>query len=167
MLFSFALLDGIAFALFCVSGASITSGCGFCMPGPVRDILLTGLNHRSMKGASMPDECLFCKIVAGDIPADKVSEDEEFLAFRDIAPQAPVHLLVIPKVHIEKVTDAAREEAAFLGRMLLFANEAARAEGIADPGMRYVMNTNAQGGQLVFHMHLHILGGREMQWPPG
>lgn len=115
----------------------------------------------------MAPDCLFCKIVHGDIPSDKVYEDGEFLAFRDINPQAPVHVLVVPKRHIARVTDAVPDDAALLGRLLLAANEVSRREGIAEPGMRYVISTNAQGGQLVFHIHLHILGGRELGWPPG
>jgi histidine triad (HIT) family protein len=115
----------------------------------------------------MTHDCLFCKIVQGNIPADKVYEDDEFLAFRDINPQAPSHVLVIPKRHIARITDAKPEDAALLGRLLLAANEVGRREGIAEPGMRYVISTNAQGGQLVFHIHLHVLGGRDLDWPPG
>ena len=115
----------------------------------------------------MDEACLFCKIVSGEIPTEKVYEDEEFLAFCDIEPQAPVHVLLIPKQHIARMTDARPQDEGLLGRMLLAANEVSQKEGIAEDGMRYVISTNAKGGQLIFHIHMHILGGREMGWPPG
>ena len=115
----------------------------------------------------MADDCLFCKIAAGDIPSDEVYSDDEFYAFRDIHPGAPTHCLIIPRKHIARITEASDEDAALLGRLMLRANEIARAEGIAEPGFRYVINCNEQGGQTVFHIHLHILGGRELSWPPG
>ena len=115
----------------------------------------------------MAADCLFCKIVNGEIPAEKVFEDDDVLAFRDINPQAPVHVLVIPKKHIERVSDAGAEDEALLGRLLLRANEVAGKLGLVEEGMRYVINTNTAGGQLVYHIHLHILGGRQMIWPPG
>ena len=106
--------------------------------------------------------CLFCKIVAGDIPADKVYEDEEILAFRDINPAAPVHILIIPKKHIATMNDATEEDQAVLGKMMLVAKDIAAKEGIAEPGFRLAMNTNPQGGQAIYHIHLHLLGGRQM-----
>lgn len=112
-------------------------------------------------------EDLFCKIVAGEIPADKVYEDEDTLAFRDIRPQAPVHILIIPKKHIEKIADATEEDEKLLGKLLLVANKLAKQEGIADSGYRVVINNGPDSGQDVFHIHFHLLGGRKMGWPPG
>ncbi|MFN8581935.1 MAG: histidine triad nucleotide-binding protein [Gemmatimonadaceae bacterium] len=113
----------------------------------------------------MSDDCLFCRIARREIPAAVVAENEHALAFRDIAPKAPVHVLVIPKVHVASL-DRATDES-MLGRMLLLAAEVARAEGIADSGYRTVLNTNAGAGQTVFHIHAHVLGGRPLEWPPG
>ena len=112
-------------------------------------------------------DCLFCKIVAGDIPADIVYEDDHVLAFRDINPQAPTHVLVIPRTHIARINDLGAEHAEIVGRMYLAAAAIARNEGIAESGYRTVMNCNADGGQTVFHIHLHLLGGRALTWPPG
>jgi len=113
----------------------------------------------------MADDCLFCRIVRKEIPAKLVAEDEHSLAFRDINPQAPVHVLVIPREHVASL-DTARD-AEMLGRLSLMAAEIARKEGITASGYRTVMNTNAAAGQTVFHVHLHLLGGRSMHWPPG
>jgi len=110
-------------------------------------------------------DCLFCKIVAGGIPADTVRETEDFLAFRDINPQAPTHVLAIPKYHIASLNEAA--DARVLGELLLFARDVAKGEGLADDGYRVVLNTNAGAGQTVFHIHAHVLGGRPLRWPPG
>lgn len=115
----------------------------------------------------MAADCLFCKIAAGEIPSTPVYSDDEFYAFRDINPGAPTHCLIVPRKHIARVTEAAPDDAALLGRLILRANEIARAEGIAGPGFRYVINCNEDGGQTVFHIHLHILGGRGLAWPPG
>lgn len=115
----------------------------------------------------MAENCLFCKIAAGEIPSTQVYADDEFYAFRDINPGAPVHVLVIPRKHIPRITAAAPDDEALLGRLLLRANEIAASEGIAEPGFRYVMNCNEHGGQTVYHIHLHILGGRGLAWPPG
>jgi histidine triad (HIT) family protein len=113
----------------------------------------------------MSSNCLFCKIVQGEIPAVKLYEDEAVLAFRDIAPQAPTHFLVIPKKHLSGPGAAQAEDDALLGRLIRTGGEVARANGIEE--FRLVMNNGAQAGQTVFHLHLHVLGGREMQWPPG
>ena len=113
----------------------------------------------------MADQCLFCRIVRREIPAKIVLETEECIAFRDINAQAPVHVVVIPKEHVaslDAVTDAAT-----IGRLGLVAAEVARREGVAESGYRTVINTNADGGQTVLHLHLHLLGGRHMGWPPG
>ncbi len=109
---------------------------------------------------------VFDKILSGEIPADIVYETERVLAFRDIHPQAPVHVLVIPKRRIVSVTDAAPDDAALLGEVLLAAAEVARREGIAESGYRLVVNNGADGGQSVFHLHVHVLGGRPLGWPP-
>lgn len=113
----------------------------------------------------MADDCLFCRIVRGEIPAKLVAEDEHSVAFRDITPQAPVHILIIPREHVASLNQAT--DAAMLGRLLLMAADLARKEGISESGYRTVVNTNAAAGQTVFHVHLHLLGGRSMHWPPG
>jgi len=113
----------------------------------------------------MADDCLFCRIVRKEIPAKLVAEDEHSLAFRDIKPQAPVHVLVIPKEHVPSLDQAT--DATMLGRLSLMAADIARKEGITEGGYRTVMNTNRDAGQTVFHVHLHLLGGRSMDWPPG
>jgi histidine triad (HIT) family protein len=114
------------------------------------------------------DNCIFCKIAGGDIPADKVYEDDAVVAFRDLNPQAPTHILVIPRQHIATLNDIqAAAQQAVVGRMFFAAREIAEQEGLAEPGYRTVMNCNEAGGQTVFHIHLHLLGGRMMHWPPG
>lgn len=110
-------------------------------------------------------DCLFCKIVSGDVPANVVRKTDRFVAFRDINPQAPTHILAIPAEHVSSLNDAA--DASLLGDLLLFVRDVARAEGLAERGYRVVLNTNADGGQTVFHLHAHLLGGRAMDWPPG
>jgi len=110
-------------------------------------------------------DCLFCKIAAGEIPSNKVAETDAFLAFRDINPQAPTHVLAIPKRHVASLNHA--DDPQLLGELVLFARDVARAEGLADDGYRVVFNTNAGAGQTVFHIHAHVLGGRPMRWPPG
>lgn len=112
-------------------------------------------------------DCLFCRIVAGEIPADVVHRDDHVLAFRDIDPKAPVHILVIPRVHVASLDAAADDQGALLGRILLTARDLARSEGIAEGGYRTVLNTGDDGGQSVHHLHLHLLGGRSLSWPPG
>lgn len=111
--------------------------------------------------------CLFCNIANKMLPVDLLFENEEFIAFRDIHPQAPCHLLLIPKAHIATIDHANEQQAALLGRMLLKAKDLAEAEGISAEGYRLVFNVNAGGGQTVYHLHLHVLGGRQMMWPPG
>lgn len=109
--------------------------------------------------------CLFCRIVRGEIPAAIVAETPDCIAFRDVNPQAPVHVLVIPREHIASLNDAT--DPTTIGRLALLAADVARKEGIADAGYRTVINTNAAAGQTVFHVHLHLLGGRPLRWPPG
>jgi histidine triad (HIT) family protein len=112
-------------------------------------------------------DCIFCKIAAGDIPADKVYEDDTVVAFRDLNPQAPTHVLVIPRKHIATLNELGAEDELIVGRMYGAARRIAAEEGVADAGFRTVMNCNEAGGQTVFHVHLHLLGGRMMNWPPG
>lgn len=112
-------------------------------------------------------ETIFSRIIRREIPADIVFEDEHVLAFRDLHPQAPVHVLFIPKTPIATLNDAAPAQAELLGRLMLAAAAWAKAQGFAEDGYRVVMNCNGDGGQTVFHIHLHLLAGRQMSWPPG
>lgn len=111
--------------------------------------------------------CLFCKIIEKEIPADILSEDSEIIAFRDIKPQAPSHILIIPKQHIATINDTDSKDEQLLGRMVLTAKKLAHTEGLSDYGYRLLFNVNPGGGQEVYHIHLHLLGGRQMTWPPG
>ena len=115
----------------------------------------------------MSEDCLFCKILAGDIPADIIYESESAIAFRDINPQAPTHVLVIPRQHIATINDLDEADRSLVGDLYLAAQQIAAEEGIADSGYRAVMNCNEGAGQSVFHIHLHVLGGRALTWPPG
>ena len=116
----------------------------------------------------MPDNtCLFCKIVAGDIPADVVHQDERSVAIRDVNPQAPTHILGIPREHMESLDDASARDEALLGHLLRVAARVANEAGHGESGYRTVINTGAGAGQSVFHLHVHVLGGRPMNWPPG
>jgi histidine triad (HIT) family protein len=112
-------------------------------------------------------ECPFCKIVAGEIPADIVRESDRLVAFRDLNPQAPTHILLIPKDHIESVAELSDDHGGTLTDIMQAATQLAGAEGIAESGWRLVANVGADGGQTVFHLHFHLLGGRQMTWPPG
>jgi histidine triad (HIT) family protein len=111
--------------------------------------------------------CLFCRVVAGEIPADIVHTDEHSIAFRDINPQAPTHILVVPREHLESLDEASRQDEAPLGHLLRIAARVANAQGLTESGYRTVINTGAGAGQSVFHLHLHVLGGRPLNWPPG
>jgi histidine triad (HIT) family protein len=113
------------------------------------------------------NDCLFCAIAAGDIPATRVHEDEDVVAFRDINPQAPTHVLVIPREHVRSAAELTPDDDDLWARMLRVAQQVARTEGIADGGYRIVTNVGHDGGQTVDHVHLHVLGGRPMRWPPG
>jgi histidine triad (HIT) family protein len=115
---------------------------------------------------SDPD-CIFCKIVAEEIPADVVYSDDQVVAFRDIDPQAPTHILVIPREHIASVNDLTENHTSVAGHLTLVAKELAKKDGLAESGYRLVLNTGPDGGQAVFHIHLHLFGGRPMGWPPG
>ncbi len=112
-------------------------------------------------------DCIFCKIAAGEIPATKLLETDDVVVFRDLNPQAPTHLLAIPRKHIATINDLDAADAALVGKLYLAAKQVAVAEGIADSGYRTVMNCGEGAGQTVFHIHLHILGGRPLGWPPG
>ena len=114
----------------------------------------------------MPD-CLFCKIVAGDVPAELVAESDRTIAFRDINPQAPTHVLVIPREHYPELATMAAADGELLAEVVAQAHQVAEAEGIASSGYRVVFNTGIEAGQTVFHAHAHVLGGRRMTWPPG
>jgi len=111
--------------------------------------------------------CLFCKIVAREVPAQIVHENDHVLAFKDIHPAAPTHALVIPKRHIAGIRDATPEDAAMLGELMLAGRHVAEALGVGESGYRLVVNQGGDAGQSVFHMHLHVLGGRPLAWPPG
>ena len=112
-------------------------------------------------------ECLFCAIVAGNIPSTQVLQTDRILAFRDINPQAPTHVLIIPKAHYPNVAALAAADAALLGEVIDAAQQVAAAEGVAEAGYRVVFNTGLQAGQTVPHVHGHVLGGRSLTWPPG
>ena len=115
----------------------------------------------------MNSDCIFCKIVAGEFGGPPVYQDDEVTAFNDINPQAPTHILLIPNKHIESVSHAEVEDQALLGKLLMAAAAVAKAQGIDDNGYRLVINKGSHGGQTVFHLHAHLLGGRPMTWPPG
>ena len=112
-------------------------------------------------------EDLFLKIIAREIPADIVYENDDVLAFRDLNPQAPLHVLIIPKIHIRTINEMQPENAELFGKLFLAAQEIAAQQGVAEDGYRVVMNCNSAAGQTVFHIHLHLLGGRQFSWPPG
>lgn len=112
-------------------------------------------------------DCLFCRMARGEIKPDLVHEDEHCLAFRDIAPQAPTHVLLIPKKHVANLDALDAGDAPLAGHLLLTAGRIARDLGMARDGFRLVANTNAHGGQTVYHLHFHLMGGRQMTWPPG
>lgn len=115
----------------------------------------------------MSENCLFCKIASGEIPSTQVYSDDEFYAFRDINPGAPVHVLLVPRKHIARISEITPDDEALMGRLLLTASKVAEMEGLHEPGFRFVINCNEHGGQTVYHIHLHILGGRPLAWPPG
>lgn len=112
-------------------------------------------------------DCLFCKIIRNDIPANVIYEDDELMAFYDIRPQAPKHILIIPKKHISTIDDVSKVDTLLLGSMIHCAKTVAHDEGLSEQGYRLVFNVNSGGGQEVYHIHLHLLGGRQMTWPPG
>ncbi|PRX28345.1 histidine triad (HIT) family protein [Orenia metallireducens] len=113
------------------------------------------------------EECIFCKIVAGEINSNIVYEDDKVIAFKDINPEAPIHHLIIPKKHIPTLLDLQEDDKELIGHIYLVASKIAQDEGIAEDGFRVVSNCNEAGGQSVYHIHYHLLGGRNLQWPPG
>lgn len=115
----------------------------------------------------MVHDCIFCRIVHGAAPARLVYQDERFTAFHDAAPQAPTHILLVPNRHLANLNEAQADDAAWLGELLLLAQRLAAGLGLAETGYRLVLNTNRQAGQSVYHLHLHLLGGRPLRWPPG
>jgi histidine triad (HIT) family protein len=115
----------------------------------------------------MAEDCLFCRLVSGAIPSRRLHEDEETFAFHDIAPQAPVHFLVIPKRHIATLDDLTDADGGLVAKLVLTGRRLASEQGLSDGGYRFVMNCREGAGQSVFHIHLHVLGGRRMNWPPG
>ena len=120
-----------------------------------------------MNNYNYDENCIFCKIVAKEIPATIIYEDDLVIAFDDLNPQAPIHKLIIPKTHIATINDLKEDEKLLIGHMLYAAKELAHELNIADNGYRTLFNCNRAGGQEVYHIHLHLLGGRNMQWPPG
>lgn len=115
----------------------------------------------------MSEDCLFCKIIAGEIPSEKIHKDDVCIAFNDVNPQAPTHILIIPREHISSLDEAEKSNKETLGHLLLTAAKLARERGFAEDGYRVVINTNGDGGQTVFHLHVHLLGGRQFIFPPG
>jgi histidine triad (HIT) family protein len=124
------------------------------------------MNRTPAEGEKMTD-CLFCKMINGDIKPDTVYEDDDILAFNDISPQAPIHVLIIPKKHISTLNDADESDIEVLGKLNRVAAKLASELGFSEQGYRLVMNCNDAGGQAVYHIHLHLLAGRQMAWPPG
>jgi len=112
-------------------------------------------------------DCLFCRIIAKKTPAKIIYDEEDVTAFEDVNPQAPVHTLIVPKKHLSTTLDITEEDNELIGRLFMVANRVAMEKGIAERGFRLVMNTNPEAGQSVYHIHLHLLGGRPMHWPPG
>lgn len=112
-------------------------------------------------------DCLFCKIVNKDIESDIIFEDEQLIAFNDINPQSPVHVLIIPKKHITTINEVHIDDSELMGQMILTAKKLAKAHNLSESGYRLVFNINQNGGQEIYHIHLHLLGGRKMTWPPG
>lgn len=113
----------------------------------------------------MSDDCLFCKIIRGEIPVKLIAQTSECVAFRDNNPQAPTHVLIVPRAHIPTLLEVT--DPLIVGQMTRLASDLAESEGVAQSGFRVVVNTNADGGQTVYHLHMHLLGGRPMKWPPG
>ena len=124
------------------------------------------MTEAAVPAGSVPD-CLFCRIAAGTIPASIVHDDEDVIAFRDIAPRAPTHILLIPRRHIPSAAALVESDGPLLGRLFAVAADVARSEGIAEDGFRIVTNVGRWGGQTVDHLHLHLMGGRAFEWPPG
>jgi histidine triad (HIT) family protein len=112
-------------------------------------------------------DCIFCKIIKGELPTDKIYEDENIIAFNDLRPRAPIHQLIVPKKHIASLNDLTADDTELVGTMVQTASRLAKKAKISETGYRTVFNCNKDGGQEIFHLHLHLLGGRPLQWPPG
>ena len=121
----------------------------------------------ALKGVKGLEGCIFCRIVAKEVSSDIVYEDEEVVAFRDINPQAPVHVLIVPRKHLSTLNDATSDDQLLLGKLLLVARQLAHQLQVADDGYRLVLNVNRGAGQSIYHIHMHLLGGRVFHWPPG
>ncbi len=141
--------------------------CGVPRPAARSPDRLPAKRAAERKDPLSQTDCLFCRIAQGEIPADLVRSDPEVVAFRDIHPQAPTHILIIPRKHIASVSDLSDVNADLMGKLFLAARDLAREEGISEAGYRMVVNAGPDAGQTVFHVHLHLLGGRGMGWPPG
>jgi len=128
---------------------------------------MTCAEEQSLREAKRMSDCIFCKIIAGEIPSERVHEDEVVVAFRDINPQAPTHVVIIPRKHMPSLDDIVSQDDIILGHIVRMAAQIARSEGIAEGGYRLVANCGAAAGQSVDHVHFHLLGGRQMEWPPG
>ncbi|MBL7069466.1 MAG: histidine triad nucleotide-binding protein [Candidatus Omnitrophica bacterium] len=115
----------------------------------------------------MKEDCIFCKIISKSIPSTIVYEDDAVMAFNDINPQAPIHAIVIPKKHIERISDLRPEDSKLISKVISAGNKIAKEKKIADSGYRFIINCNKDAGQAVFHIHMHVIGGRQMGWPPG
>jgi histidine triad (HIT) family protein len=124
-------------------------------------------NEKNENAENVAETCIFCRIARGEIPARKLFETEHLVAFHDLAPQAPVHVLIIPRRHLASLAEAGPEDADLLAALQLAAVRAARETGVLESGFRWVANSGADGGQSVFHLHFHLLGGRSLHWPPG
>lgn len=145
---------------------AITLVCLVYFPTAILQVTAQSFTLRhSIRGKDM--DCLFCKIASGEIPAKLIYQDDQIVAFDDIYPQAPQHKIIIPRKHIATLNDLDAQDAGLAGLMVKQATLLAKQLKIADEGYRLVMNCNAQGGQTVFHIHIHLLGGRQMTWPPG
>jgi histidine triad (HIT) family protein len=137
------------------------------IPGLGRRATIIAEGRVGPRGGGCMTECLFCRVIAGDVPATVVHRDERLTAFRDIRPQAPTHILIVPNVHLTSSNELVEEHVELMGRIVHLAADLARQEGIAAGGYRLVVNTGPDAGQSVGHFHLHLLGGRRLGWPPG
>jgi len=156
---------------------SVSSGAGIpALRGPMDRWRVAGQRdrastrdhpHHEGRHSLTHSDCLFCRIARGDLPADVIMRTPDLVAFRDINPQAPTHILIIPRTHVASVSELEESNAEIMGKLFLAAKELARAEGIEEGGFRMVVNAGSDAGQTVFHIHLHLLGGRGMGWPPG
>lgn len=132
-----------------------------------RRIFTVNIEYYKFKGGESVEDCIFCKIIKGEIPSEKVYEDDMVLSFKDISPCAPAHVLIIPKKHISNLNEITEEDSKIIAYIYIVAKEIAKKLGIDETGYRIVTNCGEDGGQTVHHIHFHVLGGRSLQWPPG